>query len=182
MKHDPWRFALCGSFNGCGFRSLFHFAALLTGTLRAKYRQWGAWPDHGLIWSFHFSGELGAWGQSQAYRFAARLQYLQAINSLAVTVFVQHRHSYWCFSWSWSSVAVNCLHLTDVYKWLIWAFICIELTTQTVERFWTVSVCTVETPSSWYYILTDLWPFYGQSDSPHWPYREYSKNRRPIEF
>lgn len=85
---NPWRFALCGSFNGCGFRSLFHFAALLTGSSRTKYRQQGAWPDHGLIWSFHFSGELGARGQSQAHRFAACLQYLHAINSLAVTVFV----------------------------------------------------------------------------------------------
>lgn len=66
----------------------FSTLQLLTGTSLTKYRQRGAWPDHGLIWSFHFSGELGARGQSQAYRFAARLQYLHAINSLAVTVFV----------------------------------------------------------------------------------------------
>lgn len=67
----------------------FSTLQLLTGNLWTIYRQRGAWPDQALIWSFHFSGKLGARGQSQAYRFAARLQYLHAINSLAVTVFVE---------------------------------------------------------------------------------------------
>lgn len=44
---NPWRFALCGSFNGCGFRSLFHFAAFnrnLANQIQTARGVAGSWP------------------------------------------------------------------------------------------------------------------------------------------
>ncbi len=142
MKHDPWRFALCGSFNGCGFRSLFHFAALLTGTSRTNTDSEGRGRIMALFGVSTSVANLALEAKAKptdllrACSIYTRLTLWQ-LQSLYNTGTVTGA----------SPVLIICCSQLLTLSWRLQminlGFHFYELATQTVERFWTVSVALV---------------------------------------